>query len=98
MKLVGSMGSHEEESFNNLILYKLGNVTKIAFGKSKWIGVDSLANQFLTLFALALNSVEKVTCSVQWGEVMWDWSLQLKDPNAENEVATTDVEEELMKF
>lgn len=65
-----------EYSLFNLISFKLGDKTNIDFFKSKWIGEEPLAKQFLELYATLLYPNVKVSDCVHCREGSWEWSLQ----------------------
>lgn len=59
------------------------------WGLTKWIGVDSLANQYHDLYRITINQDGKLVDNGYWRKGVWVWAVQFKSGAEAEEVTNT---------
>lgn len=69
-------GSNESKWFDSMVVRKVEKGDKVLFWCNRWVGQQSLANEFPRLY---LNSLQKEECIInmgEWAEGVWRWNFR----------------------
>ncbi|GKV19224.1 hypothetical protein SLEP1_g29512 [Rubroshorea leprosula] len=59
---------------------KMGDGNTVRFWKDVWIGNQTLANQFPSLFRVSSGKEERISKLGKWRDRNWEWSVQWRRP------------------